>query len=434
MAEESNNNDTAISKLILEFDDLRKQLDGVNKELKNKIIPEYEPSAEKFIMLLITEWIERITTICHFEKLLLHYVMSMDRNLRKVHRYYSLIRLAEQRESFSDLTARLQDCRNDISNNKASRKVEKIIDTMHRSFGLFDKIIQLWNEENSFESCDRSASKTIFKAGDENGLGTVVLPDGEIYLGECKNGLPAGRGTVVYPDGCKYIGEIDGLVYEGHGMLTTPNGAKYVGRFSNDKFNGQGVLTDPDGNQYKGEWEDEVLISEEVGAVPYYHSASGIEFPVKLAGMERIEISNYELTKPGLGISVGYNKPDINATIYLYGLNFQASTNCSDPNGIEKAFQEAVGDIYRAYESGAYDGVVKLSEGKASLGDSTNSLEVLSASFMISQYGVNRFSHLFLGRHKSHFLKIRFSYSETEQIEGKKLLELFTREIGRLVI
>ena len=430
MNEERNSSVGTISQLILEFDDHWKKLDGIKKELIGDIVPKLKPSPEWAIVLLAIEWIENIATVLSYEKVLLHFVISMDDNLQERFDVYSSIRVFHISHKVRDYYARLQGAREDITERNASDVIRKAIEIVKTSFDLIQRTARLYEAKEDSVSLDGETPGTVIKIGDKNGISTAVFEDGEIFISESRDGVPSGFATVLYPDGTRYIGEVDCHTYKGHGILTVPSGANYVGEFSNDKFNGQGAFIDAEGYEYKGKWEDGILLSQEVGAGPYHHPSSGILFPEKLAAMGRAKVSNYELTKPGGGISVAYDNDDtsINGTIYVYTLGFQNLDSQSEVFATEKTFHGAISDIYAAYESGVYSSVVKLTEGRTSLGDFKNNLEVFSASFMLSQYGMTRFSHLYVGRHQHQFLKIRFTYNETVEREGKQTLELFCRE------
>lgn len=194
-------------------------------------------------------------------------------------------------------------------------------------------------------------------------------------------------------------------------------------------YEGEGAFTCPDGTSYRGTWEKGTLISQEVEGKACLHLASGIEFPEKLANLERGNVANYELTHPGLGISVGYNEPNVNATIYLYNLAFQKIPPGAKSDLTVQNFKKAIEDIYEGYTRGIYNAVVKLSEERTNIRSSHRTLEALSACLLISQYGVKRISHLYLAGYDNHFLKIRFTYSEKDAAQGKEALRLFLSQV-----
>ena len=46
-----------------------------------------------------------------------------------------------------------------------------------------------------------------WKDGKLNGRGTLILPNGEKYVWDCKDNRRHGQGTETYPNGSKYVGE-----------------------------------------------------------------------------------------------------------------------------------------------------------------------------------------------------------------------------------
>jgi hypothetical protein len=95
-----------------------------------------------------------------------------------------------------------------------------------------------------------------FKDSVANGQGTITWQNGGRYMGEFKDGVANGQGTLTYPDGIKYVGEIKDNKANGKGTLTYCDSAKYVGEFKGNKFNGQGTLTYTDGRIKRGVWKD----------------------------------------------------------------------------------------------------------------------------------------------------------------------------------
>ena len=83
--------------------------------------------------------------------------------------------------------------------------------------------------------------------------------DGDAYLGEMKDNLPAGKGVLTRADGSTYEGEFkDGERY-GHGTLKFSTGETYVGEWQHGQMNGKGELSSADGKQkYTGAFKDDL--------------------------------------------------------------------------------------------------------------------------------------------------------------------------------
>ena len=123
--------------------------------------------------------------------------------------------------------------------------------------------------------------------GKENGCGVVTFSstyEGQVYMGEFKNGKREGRGVYEWSSGSTYEGEwrdnkrdgrgvwrdCNGDVYEGEyksnrkegkGVIRYPTGSSYEGEFRNDKLHGKGVYKNACGNVLKrGEWEYGVYV------------------------------------------------------------------------------------------------------------------------------------------------------------------------------
>jgi len=97
---------------------------------------------------------------------------------------------------------------------------------------------------------------SIFGRDHFTGHRTRTYPNGDIYVGEWKDGKAHGQGTCTYADGDKYVGEYRDDNFHGQGTYTHANGEKYVGEYKDGKKHGQGTNTWPDGGKYVGEWKD----------------------------------------------------------------------------------------------------------------------------------------------------------------------------------
>ncbi len=109
-----------------------------------------------------------------------------------------------------------------------------------------------------------SVYKGMMKEGLPDGIGEAKLADGSTYKGEWKAGYPEGKGSFTFGQGTKWEGD----VYEGQsklgkseglGTYRFANGSEYQGSFSEDKFHGNGSLHLADGTLIKGNWEAGVL-------------------------------------------------------------------------------------------------------------------------------------------------------------------------------
>ena len=94
----------------------------------------------------------------------------------------------------------------------------------------------------------------------DNGFGTYAWENGDIYVGEFKDGYSHGQGTYTRANGDKYSGEHkDGFGY-GQGTATYADGSKYSGEWKDDQKHGQGTLTNSDGTVERGIWKNNKLV------------------------------------------------------------------------------------------------------------------------------------------------------------------------------
>ena len=71
--------------------------------------------------------------------------------------------------------------------------------------------------------------------------GTVTYPQGDVYHGELKNGIPNGQGTLLYSSGAKYIGAFKNGLCHGEGILICSEGIR-EGMWEEGKMVPGGVL------------------------------------------------------------------------------------------------------------------------------------------------------------------------------------------------
>ena len=76
------------------------------------------------------------------------------------------------------------------------------------------------------------------------------------YNVQVENGEPSGLRVIYYPNGNMYIGEWKDGKRNGQGTYTFQEGSRYEGEWKDGKYNGQGTYTLIDGNRFEGEWKD----------------------------------------------------------------------------------------------------------------------------------------------------------------------------------
>ena len=80
--------------------------------------------------------------------------------------------------------------------------------------------------------------------------------NGDLFVGEYKDGLRHGHGTYSYSKGDKYVGEYKNNNQHGQGSYTYVKGDKYLGEFKYNVRNGQGKYTYADGTITEGIFKD----------------------------------------------------------------------------------------------------------------------------------------------------------------------------------
>ena len=83
----------------------------------------------------------------------------------------------------------------------------------------------------------------------------ILLPNGNKYEGELKNGKFHGQGKYTFSNGNIYEGEFNNGKWEGQGKYSFSNGNIYEGEFKDGKSHGQGKIILYDGTKYVGEFK-----------------------------------------------------------------------------------------------------------------------------------------------------------------------------------
>ena len=95
-----------------------------------------------------------------------------------------------------------------------------------------------------------------FRDGDFNGNGQYIYKSGTIYKGGNKDGLADGFGTMFFSSGAEYVGYFKKDKYHGKGKYTYKNGDKYEGEYKNDKRDGFGIFNIKNGDKFVGNYKN----------------------------------------------------------------------------------------------------------------------------------------------------------------------------------
>ena len=76
---------------------------------------------------------------------------------------------------------------------------------------------------------------------------TYTFPDGSVYEGQLRDGVPHGLGKQVYPNGSTYEGGWKAGLRDGFGKYVWPDGTIYEGGWKDDKYDWFGQYVSSDG-------------------------------------------------------------------------------------------------------------------------------------------------------------------------------------------
>jgi hypothetical protein len=96
--------------------------------------------------------------------------------------------------------------------------------------------------------------EAILAAGQVAGEAKLQLPNGAVYIGPFRDGMPDGRGYFHFANGTRYEGDVRMGQRTGTGEALYANGDSYKGEWKNGKRDGTGVHTYILGGRYEGGW------------------------------------------------------------------------------------------------------------------------------------------------------------------------------------
>lgn len=179
-----------------------------------------------------------------------------------------------------------------------------------------------------------------------------------------------------------------------------------------------------------------LLLFQTSSAEPYRHSATGIMFPDIVAGLERQpNVTDYEASTPGLGVSVAYDAPGIIATVYLYTMGMHDIPVDVDAPAIKTVFRSAADEIEALNEYGYYSGLITLFERTEPMSNAATGRQVLHGHyrFLMVQPQIESLSHLYLTSYRNHFFKIRYTYAVAVADYAESTLNAFLKEFDQIL-
>ncbi|XP_050460190.1 radial spoke head 1 homolog [Cataglyphis hispanica] len=91
--------------------------------------------------------------------------------------------------------------------------------------------------------------------GERHGNGKALLPNGDMYVGQYRDGLRDGKGVYVFKNGARYNGEWRHGCKYGQGIFWYPDGTRYEGEWKRDERHGFGVYYYANNDIYEGSWK-----------------------------------------------------------------------------------------------------------------------------------------------------------------------------------
>ena len=140
-----------------------------------------------------------------------------------------------------------------ISKPKLNENIENLIN---------NKIYDESNIENSFSELNiNNLNNELINSSSINLTKKIIYDNGEIYIGDIKNGLKHGKGKMLYKskDEKLYEGDFKENKREGKGILYYNNTDRYEGDFQNNIRNGKGILYYNNGDKYEGLFENDLI-------------------------------------------------------------------------------------------------------------------------------------------------------------------------------
>lgn len=89
---------------------------------------------------------------------------------------------------------------------------------------------------------------------ERHGRGWTLLPNGDQYEGEYRNGFRHGEGSYYFKKGHRYIGQYKKGLKHGMGTFHYPDGSIYEGEWKSDQRQGYGKYTYMNADRYEGNW------------------------------------------------------------------------------------------------------------------------------------------------------------------------------------
>ncbi|GEM_PF-881322 len=146
-------------------------------------------------------------------------------------------------------------------------------------------------------------------------------------------------------------------------------------------------------------------------AVDGFIKSIGKTFPEKVGNLVLVDHTDFENKTPGLGESLSYRAPGINADLYVYDFKIKDIPDGADSEVLKKHFAQVAGDIFQFEKMGKYKNVKTV---VATEKQTVSGMECLWEKFSFNSQGKDKESYLYLTGYKGKFFKIRVTHDAKE--------------------
>ena len=153
-------------------------------------------------------------------------------------------------------------------------------------------------------------------------------------------------------------------------------------------------------------------------------------FPDQFLDLPKVSEIDYEKDTKGLGYSVGYNKPGITATFYVYDLSIPKIADGSRDDTVVQAFIGSANEIRAIAARGDY-GVESMADGTEVMIGSQSFLYT-KATLLMGQRKSD--SYILVTGFKNKILKVRMSYDQIVYGDSEGILDRLMDEIDKSIL
>ena len=156
----------------------------------------------------------------------------------------------------------------------------------------------------------------------------------------------------------------------------------------------------------------------------------GVTFPAELGGLPLTGVTDYERDEPGLGVGLSYRKDRIKADLYVYSAGIPVVPAGVKSKLMDDHFYQMSGDVVEMERRGVYEGVQILIPEEVVL---IGRRPFLHANLRFAFEGTPMDSHIYLTGLAGRFLKIRFSFPESDAQTAREIQRAFLAQLGGIL-